>query len=80
LQVLTALGRPSRVFILPDTKLSIHASSASTSAPRPVWRSGTAAASRSDYILNFFDVGLDVVIDGTTHTLKKIVMHTNLPG
>ncbi|CAK9099823.1 PHAF1 protein At3g51130, partial [Durusdinium trenchii] len=36
--------------------------------------------SASDYFLNYFDLGLDLLIDGATHRLKKVVAHSNLPG
>jgi hypothetical protein len=34
----------------------------------------------SDYFYNFPSSGLDVLFDGATHTVKKIVLHANFPG
>jgi phagosome assembly factor 1 len=30
-----------------------------------------------DYFLNYFDLGVDFLINGTTHCVDKIVLHTN---
>jgi hypothetical protein len=32
-----------------------------------------------DFILNYYSMGLDIVIDSTTHTAKKFILHTNNP-
>ncbi|KNC82542.1 hypothetical protein SARC_05169 [Sphaeroforma arctica JP610] len=34
----------------------------------------------SDYFYNYFDLGIDVLFDAERHTVKKIVLHTNLPS
>jgi len=34
----------------------------------------------TDYFYNFFDCGFDLLIDGSKHTLKKFIAHTNFPG
>ncbi|CDS07420.1 hypothetical protein LRAMOSA01369 [Lichtheimia ramosa] len=34
----------------------------------------------TDYFFNFFHLGLDVLMDGTLHVCKKIVLHGNIPG
>ena len=33
-----------------------------------------------DYFLNYYKHGIDMLIDGKTHTLKKLILHTNFPG
>jgi hypothetical protein len=33
-----------------------------------------------DYAFNYFGHGLDIVLDGGTHAIKKIVLHTNFPA
>lgn len=38
------------------------------------------SASPADYFYNYFDRGLDVLFCGTTHRIKKMVLHTNLPN
>ncbi|DBA89846.1 TPA: hypothetical protein ACH3X2_004708 [Trebouxia sp. C0005] len=37
-------------------------------------------ASPADYFYNYFDRGLDVLFCGTTHRIKKMVLHTNCPN
>ena len=41
---------------------------------------GLQRAPRHDYFLNYFSLGVDVLMDGTTHTVSKIVLHSNFPG
>lgn len=33
-----------------------------------------------DYFLNYFAEGLDFLMHGPTHTLRKIIVHGNSPG
>jgi hypothetical protein len=32
----------------------------------------------SDYFFNYFDLGIDVLFDGHSHKIRKLVLHTNL--
>ena len=32
-----------------------------------------------DYFYNYFSLGLDCLIDGSSHSLQKIILHTNVP-
>jgi len=34
----------------------------------------------ADYFYNYFQHGLDFLISGQTHTVRKIILHTNVPG
>mmetsp|Transcript_801 Transcript_801/g.970 ORF Transcript_801/g.970 Transcript_801/m.970 type:complete len:451 (+) Transcript_801:235-1587(+) len=34
----------------------------------------------SDYFYNFFKIGIDFLFDCKTHTVKKMILHTNFPG
>eukprot|EP01155_Anaeramoeba_flamelloides_P052534 Anaeramoba_flamelloidesc42786_g2_i2.p1 GENE.c42786_g2_i2~~c42786_g2_i2.p1 ORF type:complete len:480 (-),score=84.33 c42786_g2_i2:25-1464(-) len=34
----------------------------------------------TDYIWNYFQYGLDIIINGKTHQIKKFVLHTNFPN
>ncbi|KAF7731986.1 hypothetical protein EC973_007091 [Apophysomyces ossiformis] len=34
----------------------------------------------TDYFLNYFHLGLDILIDGALHVCKKIILHGNIPG
>nr|CAG4643989.1 EOG090X06XP [Lepidurus arcticus] len=68
--ILSALGNPSRIFYKDDDKMRIH-------SPQPHRR---IPGAYSDYFFNYFTLGLDLLFDGYSHLLKKIVLHTNYPG
>ena len=36
--------------------------------------------SGESYIWNYFPMGVDVIFSGRTHTVKKMVLNTNIPG
>lgn len=33
-----------------------------------------------DYFLNFFDLGIDFLMDGSRNVLRKVILHSNTPG
>ena len=33
-----------------------------------------------DFFLNYFNLGVDILIDGRTQKAKKLLMHSNWPG
>ncbi|XP_065889838.1 phagosome assembly factor 1-like isoform X2 [Dysidea avara] len=68
--VLSKLGAPSKVFFKSEDKMKIH----STNPDKP------PHSCRSDYFFNYFTLGIDVLFDATSHTAKKFVLHTNIPG
>lgn len=39
-----------------------------------------ACFNSSDYFYNYFDLGMDVLFDKESHCVKKIILHTNMPG
>ncbi|KAF9937421.1 hypothetical protein BGZ65_001512 [Modicella reniformis] len=39
-----------------------------------------ASQQPNDYFYNYFNLGIDVLFDGSSHRCKKIVLHTNIPG
>lgn len=41
---------------------------------------GRFQPSAIDYFYNYFSMGMDVMFDGESHTVKKIILHTNFPG
>lgn len=45
-----------------------------------VAQGGLQEAPRHDYFLNYFHLGVDVLMSGKTHTVSKIVLHSNFPG
>lgn len=36
--------------------------------------------SATDYFFNYFGLGLDIMFDGSSHAVRKIILHTNFPG
>ena len=66
-EIITLFGAPSQAFFKAGDKMKIH----STFKP---------GAGRSDYFFNYFDLGVDMLFDGRTHTLCKFVLHANQPG
>ncbi|KAG2391791.1 hypothetical protein C9374_013276 [Naegleria lovaniensis] len=34
----------------------------------------------NDYFYNYFSLGFDIMFGGSTHTVQKIILHTNVPG
>ncbi|KAJ3566417.1 hypothetical protein NP233_g7018 [Leucocoprinus birnbaumii] len=64
------LGPPLRVHYKEDERMTIH------STDKAVEESDN----ESDYFYNYFQHGLDFFISGSTHTVKKIIVHTNIPG
>ncbi|EMD40774.1 hypothetical protein CERSUDRAFT_111359 [Gelatoporia subvermispora B] len=63
------LGPPLRIHYKEDDRMTIHA--------RSLDREGD---SDTDYFYNYLQYGVDFLIDGSTHLVKKIVLHTNIPG
>ncbi|XP_014663843.1 PREDICTED: UPF0183 protein C16orf70 homolog isoform X2 [Priapulus caudatus] len=68
--ILATLGCPSKVFYKAEDKMKIH----SPGAHRLV------RSRNSDYFYNYFTLGIDVLFDAKTHTVKKFVLHSNFPG
>ncbi|KAI8805206.1 hypothetical protein BJ742DRAFT_821391 [Cladochytrium replicatum] len=70
--VLAELGKPNYASYRRDDAMRIH------TAPRDESRSeGTAA---EGYWWNYVSLGVDVLFDGYSHTVKKFMHHTNFPG
>jgi len=68
--VVSAIGAPSRVFYKSEDKMKIH----SPNAHRKT------ASLKSDYFYNYFHMGLDILLDARSNTVKKFILHTNFPG
>ncbi|ORX45512.1 UPF0183-domain-containing protein [Hesseltinella vesiculosa] len=85
-EILSDLGRPSRLFYKEEDKMKIH------SVDEPSNKSGSSDLNdederdigqrdeATDYFLNYFHLGLDFLIDGSRHVCVKIVLHGNIPG
>ncbi len=67
--MISVLGRPDRQFEKAEQRSRGGGGVPTPGGPPP-----------PDYILNYFDDGVDVVINGATHTVRKVVLHTNAPG
>ncbi|KAI0347234.1 UPF0183-domain-containing protein [Trametopsis cervina] len=63
------LGSPLRVHYREDDRMTIHQSNHEED---PEISSG--------YFYNYFQHGIDFLLSGTTHVVKKVVLHTNIPG
>ncbi len=64
--VLSVLKNPQKVYPLP----------LSDSPDKGLFFRWNKAA---DLVLNYFSYGLDIVINGETHRVKKFILHTNVP-
>ncbi|KAJ2930243.1 hypothetical protein H1R20_g6920, partial [Candolleomyces eurysporus] len=63
------LGPPDRIHYKEDERMSIHSSK----------KHGDAADDRG-YFYNYFHHGIDFLISDSTHIVKKVILHTNIPG
>jgi len=91
--IIAQLGQPSRIFFKEDNRMRIHSSTSPpagraggprTSHPpiaiAPQDRDPGTCFQATDYFYNYFTAGIDLLIDGHSHTLKKMIAHTNFPG
>ncbi|KAI0375581.1 UPF0183-domain-containing protein [Pilatotrama ljubarskyi] len=63
------LGPPLRVHYKEDDRMTIHSRG-----------NQSDAGADGDYFYNYQQHGMDFLISGATHTVKKIVLHSNVPG
>eukprot|EP01134_Creolimax_fragrantissima_P004072 CFRG4072T1 len=86
--VMCELGPPSKIYYKEEDKMRIHTGfQAQTSTLNPGdyrnthhLRVGEQCGTHcSDYFYNYFGLGVDILFDAEKHTVKKIVLHTNLP-
>ncbi|KAF8304781.1 UPF0183-domain-containing protein [Clavulina sp. PMI_390] len=61
------LGSPLRTFYKEDDRMTIH----SAKGPQEP---------DDGYFYNYFQHGMDILLSGTTHKVKKIILHSNVPG
>ncbi|KAG0709729.1 hypothetical protein DFH29DRAFT_993121 [Suillus ampliporus] len=64
------LGPPSRVHHKEDERMTIHSPNLQASEDD----------GSTDYFYNYFHHGVDFLISGQTHLVRKIVIHSNVPG
>ncbi|KAI0959486.1 hypothetical protein AcW1_004297 [Taiwanofungus camphoratus] len=63
------LGPPLRVHYKEDDRMTIHSRQGSTDDDTD-----------TDYFYNYLQHGVDFLVSGTTHIVKKIILHSNVPG
>ena len=63
--ILVELGPPSDIMYKQDDKMGIHRIKSHHSL------------SLADYFWNYYDLGIDILMDGDKHVAKKIILHTN---
>ncbi|KAF8621610.1 hypothetical protein AX15_007630 [Amanita polypyramis BW_CC] len=66
--VTLALGSSPRVHYKEDERMTIHASTPE------------GEETEAGYFYNYFQHGIDLFISSSTHVVKKIILHTNVPG
>ncbi|KAG6336846.1 hypothetical protein ID866_2242 [Astraeus odoratus] len=64
------LGPPSKVHYKEDERMAIH-------SPNP---QADEEKHYTDYFYNYFHHGIDFLVSGQTHTVRKIILHSNVPG
>lgn len=69
---LTLLGSPQYISYKKSNPLSIH-------ERLHVRDKSDARDFQYDYFYNYFEMGLDILFDAATHTIKKFIVHTNFP-
>eukprot|EP00013_Stygamoeba_regulata_P014494 CAMPEP_0177687798 /NCGR_PEP_ID=MMETSP0447-20121125/34328_1 /TAXON_ID=0 /ORGANISM="Stygamoeba regulata, Strain BSH-02190019" /LENGTH=453 /DNA_ID=CAMNT_0019198079 /DNA_START=23 /DNA_END=1384 /DNA_ORIENTATION=+ len=82
--VVAELGAPERIFHKRRDSMRIHtgsavASSGVGSSAAASSSGGALAFKTDDYFFNYFSRGADVMFDGGTQRVKKIILHTNFP-
>jgi len=71
--VVALFGHPNAIYYKREHKMLIHASTIDG-------RGGLNQGEIHDYFFNYFDSGVDILFDATSHTIKRILLHTNIPG
>jgi len=69
--VLSFLGAPSKLHLKPKEPIG-------TKARRQNHRA--EEADHEDYFFNYFDLGIDILLSGDTHVVRKVILRTNLPA
>ncbi|KAI0268387.1 UPF0183-domain-containing protein [Gloeopeniophorella convolvens] len=67
--LLSDLGPPLRTYYKEDDRMAIHARSHHEDE-----------SPESSYFYNYFQHGIDFLISDNTHIVKKIILHSNVPG
>ena len=65
-EVLAEIGSPENIYTKTDNLMRLH--------------TPNSEEDTGDYFYNYFQLGLDILFDGISHTTKKFVFHTNFPS
>jgi len=68
--LIVELGPPLRTHYREDDRMTIHSR----------LKSSEDEDEDSPYFYNYFQHGIDFLISGSTHTVRKIILHSNIPG
>lgn len=61
------LGEPTGIHYKDDDRMAIHGSN-------------TQTLSSNSYFMNYYHFGMDLLLDGESNVLKKIILHSNIIG
>eukprot|EP01080_Neovahlkampfia_damariscottae_P005410 gene5410-9223_t len=71
--VMSELGAPNQIFYKKHNKLKIHSKIDYSDNLKEQMNA-------VDYFYNYFSLGIDIMFDGSTHLVQKIILRTNFPG
>jgi len=66
------IGSPSNIYYKNEDKMSIHSSNKD--------KEEVTQITSQDYFYNYYHLGFDLLFDGLTNKIKKIILHSNFPG
>lgn len=81
--MLTWFGEPDTVYRKHQDKLRIHELGDTNSTNTKEHSSDgeyDKEAGNNDYFYNWYGLGMDVLLDGSSHLAKKVILHSNFPG
>ncbi|KAG8903971.1 SNAP receptor [Tulasnella sp. 403] len=70
--LIAEIGSPLRVHYKEDDRMTIHKAATSADA------SSEAEDEDESYFYNYFQYGIDFLISGTSHVVKKAILHSNV--
>jgi hypothetical protein len=63
-----------RLHVIPNDQRGVHGSAQSTSIRQ------NSQFNPTDYFYNYYHLGMDLLLDGITNRVKKVILHTNAPN
>jgi hypothetical protein len=74
------LGEPMLLYYKEDDRITIHAPTRSDNSPSNDCQSSYFISTNHSHMtdfMNYFNHGIDFLMDGSSHILKKIILHSN---